>query len=117
MEQLGKRVPLVIDTGDTKASLPSTIIEFARARMEKLAAKGRSRKRRLTMRWVAKGHWRGEEKDLTQRSQSSEHRGHREEKEKDIENAEAQRATAKEAGTWLTFVGEERLGSRSRRCE
>jgi len=28
MEQLGKRVPLVIDTGDTKASLPSTIIEL-----------------------------------------------------------------------------------------
>jgi L-threonylcarbamoyladenylate synthase len=28
MEQLGKRVPLVIDTGDTRASLPSTIIEL-----------------------------------------------------------------------------------------
>jgi len=28
MEQLGKRVPLVIDTGDTKATLPSTIIEL-----------------------------------------------------------------------------------------
>jgi len=37
------------------------------------------------MRWVAKGHWRGEEKDLTQRSQSSEHRGHRERERKDIE--------------------------------
>ncbi|GAC1634581.1 MAG: hypothetical protein NVS9B14_10790 [Candidatus Acidiferrum sp.] len=28
MEQLGKRIPLVIDTGDTKSSLPSTIIEL-----------------------------------------------------------------------------------------
>ncbi len=28
MEQLGKRVPLVIDTGDTKSSLPSTIVEL-----------------------------------------------------------------------------------------
>jgi L-threonylcarbamoyladenylate synthase len=28
MEQLGRRVPLVIDTGDTKASLPSTIVEL-----------------------------------------------------------------------------------------
>jgi tRNA threonylcarbamoyl adenosine modification protein (Sua5/YciO/YrdC/YwlC family) len=28
MEQLGKRLPLVIDTGDTKASLPSTIVEL-----------------------------------------------------------------------------------------
>jgi tRNA threonylcarbamoyl adenosine modification protein (Sua5/YciO/YrdC/YwlC family) len=28
MEQLGKRIPLVIDTGDTRASLPSTIIEL-----------------------------------------------------------------------------------------
>jgi tRNA threonylcarbamoyl adenosine modification protein (Sua5/YciO/YrdC/YwlC family) len=28
MEQLGKRVPLVIDTGDTHGTLPSTIIEL-----------------------------------------------------------------------------------------
>ncbi|HWZ97946.1 MAG TPA: L-threonylcarbamoyladenylate synthase [Candidatus Dormibacteraeota bacterium] len=28
MEQLGKRVPLVLDTGDTRASLPSTIVEL-----------------------------------------------------------------------------------------
>jgi L-threonylcarbamoyladenylate synthase len=28
MEQLGKRVPLVIDTGDTRATLPSTIVEL-----------------------------------------------------------------------------------------
>jgi L-threonylcarbamoyladenylate synthase len=28
MEQLGKRVPLVIDTGDTRGTLPSTIIEL-----------------------------------------------------------------------------------------
>jgi len=28
MEQLGKRLPLVIDTGDTKAALPSTIVEL-----------------------------------------------------------------------------------------
>ena len=28
MEQLGKRVPLVLDTGNTRASLPSTIVEL-----------------------------------------------------------------------------------------
>jgi tRNA threonylcarbamoyl adenosine modification protein (Sua5/YciO/YrdC/YwlC family) len=28
IEQLGKRIPLVIDTGDTKSSLPSTIVEL-----------------------------------------------------------------------------------------